>query len=423
MPDVRRRDVLKLAGGAAGVGLVGTGVAAGGPDCPEGRIETPERGDPRVYDDYTTRRVPEDFETISAAVSAADPRDLVLVGPGVYEESVVVGTPDLTIRGTDRNAVVLDGGFSQAHGFDIEADGVVVENLTARQFTANGVYWDGVDGYRGSYLTAYNNGRYGIYAFDSVNGRFDHSYASGHPDSGFYIGQCQPCKAVIEDVVAERNAIGYSGTNAGGQLVVRDSTWRANMGGIVPNTLDSEALAPQRRTRVEGNEVVGNNNEDAPTLAIGYPAFGTGINLAGGRCNEVVDNVVRDHVNFGIVVTPMIDENWYSPAGNRVAGNVVENSGRADLALGGPAGAGNEFVGNEAGTARPGGIRGGALGALGGRVGDPWVTLLLGKAFLQTQIGSHPGGNFREVPAPGDRPGMDDPTRPSREPVGPEVGG
>jgi hypothetical protein len=98
----------------------------------------------------------------------------------------------------------------------IEADGVAVENLTARHFLLNGFYWSDVLGYRGSYLTASTNGDYGIYAFGSRSGRFDHSYASGSPDAGFYIGACNPCDAVITDVLAEHNALGYSGTNAGG---------------------------------------------------------------------------------------------------------------------------------------------------------------------------------------------------------------
>jgi hypothetical protein len=38
----------------------------------------------------TVRRVPEDHDTIQAAVDAARPGDLVLVGPGVYREEVRV---------------------------------------------------------------------------------------------------------------------------------------------------------------------------------------------------------------------------------------------------------------------------------------------------------------------------------------------
>ena len=60
---------------------------------------------------------------------------MVLVSPGVHRESVVVTTPYLTIRGTDRNAVILDGEFRRANGIQVlEADGVTIQNMTARSF-------------------------------------------------------------------------------------------------------------------------------------------------------------------------------------------------------------------------------------------------------------------------------------------------
>src|SRR5690606_37461702 len=111
-------------------------------------------------------RVREDHETIQAAVDAAEPGDLVLIGEGVYEEAVDVTTEDITVRGVDRNEVILDGGFELENGIRVlDTDGVVVENLTVRNYTGNGVFWTGSDRYRGSYLTVYRNGGYGIYAF------------------------------------------------------------------------------------------------------------------------------------------------------------------------------------------------------------------------------------------------------------------
>ena len=71
-------------------------------------------------------------------------------------------TPELTIRGLDRNEVILDGEFELDNGIRVlGAGGVAVENMTARNYTFNGFFWTGVDGYRGSYLTAYRNGDYG----------------------------------------------------------------------------------------------------------------------------------------------------------------------------------------------------------------------------------------------------------------------
>src|SRR6266540_3092773 len=134
-----------------------------------------------------TRRVPQDYRTIQAAVNAASPGDLVLVGPGVYREEVKVTIPSLVIRGTDRNQVVVDGEFRRPNAISVTADGVAVENLTVRNAVANGLFWTGVTGYRASYVTASANGDYGIYAFGSRDGVFEQSYASGSPDAGFYI--------------------------------------------------------------------------------------------------------------------------------------------------------------------------------------------------------------------------------------------
>jgi hypothetical protein len=167
---------------------------------------------PTTEGSSATIQVPEDHDTIQAAVDAASPGDLVLIAPGTYEEAVDVETEDLTIRGLDRNDVILDGGFELENGIRVLADGVAVENMTARNYTTNGFFWTGVTGYRGSYLTAFRNGDYGVYAFDATQGQLEHIYASGSPDAGLYIGQCYPCDAVIDDVISEHNGLGYSGT-------------------------------------------------------------------------------------------------------------------------------------------------------------------------------------------------------------------
>jgi hypothetical protein len=401
---VRRRDVLKAAGVAGAVGTVGAaGVAAGqsggGGTGGQGEFPAhqPPRDPPRAYEDYTVHRVPEQYDTIQRAVEAAEPRDLVLVGPGVYTEAVTVtDTPQLTIRGTDRNEVILDGEFSREDGVLATVDDVVVENMTARHYQRNGFFWSSVSGWRGSYLTAHNNRVYGIYNIDSQHGRYHDCYASGHTDSGFYVGECDPCHARVENVRAEHNAIGYSGTNAGGYLTVTDSVWHNNMGGIVPNSLDSEANPPQDSARIQRNVVEGNNNADAPDEAFGYAAWGTGITVAGGINNEVFDNEVRDHANFGIVLTPMIDDNLYTPRNNLVRGNTVENSGRVDLAVGAPQGGNNRFRDNDAATSRPSGLAGGTR--LAG--GDPMVFTVLLEQFAQLETGGAPRGDWQSAPEP-----------------------
>src|ERR671935_1023921 len=59
------------------------------------------------------------FKTIQSAVRAAHPGDWILVGPGDYKErgysgqvepaGVLITTPNLHVRGMNRNTVVVDG--------------------------------------------------------------------------------------------------------------------------------------------------------------------------------------------------------------------------------------------------------------------------------------------------------------------------
>lgn len=309
-----------------------------------------------VVDEWSgvTRAVPSDYPTIQSGVDAAEPGDLVLVESGVYREAVSVTTPFITIRGTDRNDVILDGEFTRDNGIAVTADGVAIENMTARNYTINGFFWNGVTGYRGSYLTAIDDWVYGIYAFASVDGLLEHSYASGSWDAGFYIGQCRPCDAVVTDVVAEYNGLGYSGTNSSGNIWIVNSEWRNNVAGIAPNTLDSELLPPVSDVVVAGNYVHDNGETGlAPNRTAEWSAYGNGIVLAGARDSVVRNNLLVNNPTSGVLVVSMIDKNLWPSGGNEVRDNVAIGSGRSDYALGGPAEQRSCFSGNEGESTTP----------------------------------------------------------------------
>jgi hypothetical protein len=323
---------------------------------------------------------------------------------------VEVTTPGITLRGVDRNEVVIDGEFQRPNGVSVLfADGVVVENMTAINNTSNGFFWSGVRGYRGSYLTAVNNAVYGIYAFDSSDGLFEHSYASGSPDAGYYIGQCDPCQATITDSISEWNGLGYSGTNASSELYLVDSVWRHNVAGIVPNTLDGELLPPFHDVNVVGNLVHDNGNIEAPALAFEWAAQGNGILLAGGGDSYVARNRVFNHPQSGIAIFPILDANFYMSNDHQVVENVVEGSGLADLTLGGPSDSGNCFEDNEFSTTLPAaleikqpceGLRLPALFEIGS------TSAQLGRLF-ESGVGLQPEVDIAGLPHPGPQPNMD----------------
>ena len=325
------------------------GTSGGGPpECPPGLAKKhdgclpPGQAKKRVLRVGTFHDIPGQFTTIQAAVDAASPGDWILVAPGDYHEqgdrehpwlgaasgAVTISTPNLHLRGMDRNRVVVDGtrpGAAQCSSdpsdqdagpldwsgnpigrngiLVFEADGVSIENLTACNFLdgsgggGNQIWWDGgydsgqigLGSYFGQFLSATSTyfesaeqpkAEYGIFASNARGpGRIVHTYASNMADSAYYIGACPDCNAVLADGHAENSAQGYSGTNSGGHLVIADSEWDQNMAGITTNSQNSEGPSPQSGkcpdgetgpmgnglcTYVVGNYVHDNNNPNVP---------------------------------------------------------------------------------------------------------------------------------------------------------------
>jgi len=311
------------------------------------------------------------YGSIQAAVDAAHAGDWVLVGPGDYKErgdftthrpdkgepgwGVTIATPGLHLRGMNRNSVVVDGTkpgtptCSAARADQVltasrsgivvdKVDGTYVENLTVCNFLGEGnqIWWNGGDGsgkvgmgtYWGNYLTATTTywksgdpaGTYGIFVSNAKGpGSINFTYASNMNDSSYYIGACPDCNAVLDHPWAEHSALGYSGTNSGGHLVISNGEWDDNQSGIVTNSQNNDdAPSPQDGICPSGtgsceiwrnNYVHDNNDPNVPqdTGAASAGPVGTGMVIAGGRNDTVINNRVTHNNAWGIITTPYPD--------------------------------------------------------------------------------------------------------------------
>ncbi len=137
-------------------------------------------------------------------------------------------------------------------------------------------------------------------------------------------------------------------------MIVRDSAFVDNGAGVVPNTLGTQELGPNRGTMILANVVRRNNYKTIPEPASSEPLaipFGTGIWLAGTENNVVRNNRVEHHERYGILVTASADTES-APMNNRILYNLISGSGVFDLAFDG-GGENNCFSGNVHATSGP----------------------------------------------------------------------
>jgi hypothetical protein len=327
------------------------------------------------------------YASIQAAVNAARPGDWILVGPGDYHETadetgpygnpadgamggVFINKPGITLRGMNRNTVIVDGTKAgaapcssqpsdQDYGRMVDghavgrngivvwkADDVSIENLTVCNFLAgtgssgNEIWWNGGEnsgkirlaGYWGSYLTATSTffgtestaAEYGIFASNSAGpASWNELYASNMNDSGTYVGACrQRCDVVMDHMWMENNALGYSGTNSGGTVIIENSQFDGNQDGLDTNTqiigdppapqngrCQSRGISPITHTRscwvLIHNYIHGNNNNMAPAAGSAAAGpVGTGLTVSGGRYDTVMDNRIVNNGAWGALFVP-----------------------------------------------------------------------------------------------------------------------
>ena len=142
-------------------------------------------------------------------------------------------------------------------------------------------------------------------------------------DSGVYVGAClRQCDVAMNHMWMENNALGYSGTNSGGTIVIENSQFDGNQDGLDTNTaVVGDPPAPQDGrcpnggvspiTRTISCWVVIHNyihdNNSATVPAAGSAAagpIGTGLTISGGRYDTVMDNTIVNNGAWGVLFVP-----------------------------------------------------------------------------------------------------------------------
>lgn len=355
-------------------------------------------------------RVPADASLAEAGDLVAE-GGIILISAGTYTDTLEVQADDVTVRGEDRNAVILDGELTRSNGVVGTGERVTVENLTVRNFLQNGVLITGVTdengagvargpdgylpdqtpppvpGYLVQYVTAENNGLYGIYAFNRTDGVIRDNLASGGSDSGIYVGQCEQCAALVQDNVVTFNASGVELANASGVVITGNRIVHNRIGiSVLSNYL--EAHGPTRGVRIIGNLIADNDEPQTPAQAGG--AFGVGVGLGGTVDAEVRANTISGNDAVGVWITSSED---FAPTDNRVADNAWGENG-VDVAMAASElvpGSGNCLESSSPLVTSPAGIAGCAL------TSAPFVQAPAPKGLI-----------FSRVPIPAPRAGLAD---------------
>ncbi len=284
-------------------------------------------------------------QSIQSAVDAAQSGDRIFVPPGLYREALVIDKPGITLVGLGRaaegtaGAVVIENPGDEDDGIEVTSngDGVVLANLTIRGFEENGVLLDGVEGFLLSDLTAENDGEYGLFPVRSSDGVIERCAASGHEDTGIYVGQS--VRIAIRGSRAFQNVNGFEIENSS-HVRVSGNEAHGNTAGFLVDLLPGLPVKTSSDIVLENN--IARDNDLANFAEGGFEALvppGTGILVLGTDETTVRYNLVtgNDFVGIAVINTGLlaaldpsitIDVEPY-PDRARVIGNIVTGNGEA----------------------------------------------------------------------------------------------
>ena len=186
-------------------------------------------------------------------------------------------------------------------------------------------------GYRGSYVTAYRNGDYGLFAFDSQYGHVRPLVRVGEPGLGLLH---RAVRSVPRGHHRHRppstTSSGYSGTNASGDLYLVNSVWSRTTAPASCRTASTvEALAPQGEASSPATwSRQRRRRRRATDDDVWDVALGGGIVIAGGIGNTITATVCRrQRDQSAIALAPSVGLGGRAPPVDRQPGDRTTSIG------------------------------------------------------------------------------------------------
>jgi hypothetical protein len=318
-------------------------------------------------------------QSIQAAVNHAHPGDVIYVKPGVYHQSVVVKTNNITIKGSgasDTGTVLvpptapqtrcLHGGAGFCIFGHMGSNGLVrvhnvrISGFLIRGFSEFGVITFGATDAVVRHVRASNDGEYGITSFNSHGSQFLNNTTDANDEAGLYFGDSPHADALI---VGNRSFDNNTGLLLRDSAIghVHDNAFFRNCAGVF--VVDTGAPTRPHDYVLDRNQVFHNDRFCKGEGEGPPPLSGTGIAVFGGKDNVVKRNTVwsnrpsKSGAAFpgGIVIGSSKALGGSNSAGNLIKRNQAYRNRPADIHWDGK-GQGNRFVGNRCFKSIPGGL-------------------------------------------------------------------
>jgi parallel beta-helix repeat protein len=246
-------------------------------------------------------------ESIQAAVNAATPGQIIYVRPGTYVEEIVVEKPNISIIGVKGNhgeQVIIKSPGDAENGITVRdaGDGFTLKNVTVRDFEENGVFLIRVDGFELIDVITINNGEYGLFPVHCKNGLIENCSATGHTDTGIYVGQSE--QVIIRKSVAYGNVNGIEVENCTDVVCAQNEAYN-NTGGILVILLPGLTDKTSANILVAENNVHHNNLPNFAPPGDGFEVLvpqGSGILVVGIDRAIVKNNTIANNNFVGIAV-------------------------------------------------------------------------------------------------------------------------